>query len=178
MTRYLFERRAFDAVQDPGNALVRIQSIQRSIQVTQVALTGIHTRGRNASELETEEAPSSPPSEDLSRMTHGDADEPRANFHSTFRGRPGRGIDERLLHDVVEVGVVAHDAIHGAGEIPSVTCVQIGERAIVTPAHALEEHGVRRRNRRREGSLLGSHGSYYCSTRASRISSRILRASG
>lgn len=174
MTRDLFEGRAFDAVQDPGNALVRVQAIQRGVQVTRVALTRIDARGRDAPELETEEATSPPSGEDLSRLAHGDAHEPRTNFDPGFRLRTRRSIDERLLHDVVEVCVVAHDAIHGAREIPSVPRVQLGECAIVSSAHALEEQVVGRRNGRRKGSLLGSHGSYYCSTRARRISSSIL----
>jgi hypothetical protein len=51
-------------------------------------------------------------------------------------------IDERLLHDVVELVIIAEEAVHDARHVARVTQVDRRERRLVVGAQALEERRV------------------------------------
>ena len=71
---------------------------------------------------------------------NGDDDEPAADGSRLFDvGDPRLGVDERLLHDVVELTVVAEKAVHDAGDVARVAKIELRERGLVVGAKTLEQ---------------------------------------
>src|SRR5688572_15994596 len=74
---------------------------------------------------------------------YGDRDEPGSNAFGSFEPYEGVGGEQEcLLHDVVELCVVAHEPVDDAGHVAGVALVQRGERGLVGAACALDERCV------------------------------------
>lgn len=120
------------------------RAIERTIELVDVTAVGRIGNGRD--ELrETRQQKPTPASagEVVLSAAHRDGNEPRPNPVGLYEAGEGIGGEQKgLLHDILELLVIAHQPIDDTGEVARVTLVQRGKGDLIRLSGALDERRI------------------------------------